>query len=238
MPDSNYFFISGEPVEVGDAGEHDYFFHSGTSVRDDGGNAYVFESGTALGGGALEWASDPQGETVIIGSNPRIEIKIDGTGGAAFPVAYRTDTPPSPPWKITFGSAGWTRNSEENNFQFGATTATSSRVFSEFSGRDTLEYGQLDPANPDSPGDFFRIIENGTRVEEALFDPVEFNGISISVEWEPPEARLYIGGDLKAVLSNTFSSSPNFRGGIEVEDDNDTDEPETLRVDGYGERQI
>lgn len=49
MPDSSYFFTSGEPVDVGSHGDHAYFYHSGEPVTDRGKSDYFFETGTGVG---------------------------------------------------------------------------------------------------------------------------------------------------------------------------------------------
>lgn len=54
MPQSNYFFISGDPILVGKHGDTDYVFHSGDPVPNSGGSAYVFESGVGFGGATAE----------------------------------------------------------------------------------------------------------------------------------------------------------------------------------------
>lgn len=49
MTDSAFTFESGEPIDVGRAGEHDYVFESGKPVVDEGKSTLVFETGTGLG---------------------------------------------------------------------------------------------------------------------------------------------------------------------------------------------
>lgn len=50
MVESDYVFIDGVPIDVGEHGEHDYLFHSGEPVTDRGESSFVFESGTGVGG--------------------------------------------------------------------------------------------------------------------------------------------------------------------------------------------
>lgn len=50
MAKSKYIFESGEGIDVGSHGEHDYVFSQGSPVADTGKSAYVFESGTGIGG--------------------------------------------------------------------------------------------------------------------------------------------------------------------------------------------
>jgi len=54
MVKSDYVFESGDPIDVGTHGEHDYVYHSGEAVNDSGQSEYVFESGTGLGGGGAK----------------------------------------------------------------------------------------------------------------------------------------------------------------------------------------
>lgn len=49
MAKSNYFFKSGEPIEIGEHGQTSYVFHSGTPVPNAGTSGYVFESGFTFG---------------------------------------------------------------------------------------------------------------------------------------------------------------------------------------------
>jgi hypothetical protein len=49
MAESDYVFLSGDPLDVGQHGETDYVFHSGDPVPNDGKSSYVFESGTGIG---------------------------------------------------------------------------------------------------------------------------------------------------------------------------------------------
>lgn len=59
MTKSGYVFESGEAIDVGSPGDHDYVFSSGEPVTDSGVSTYVFESGTGLrgggGGGGTTW---------------------------------------------------------------------------------------------------------------------------------------------------------------------------------------
>lgn len=50
MAKSDYVFISGEAIDVGEEGEHSYFYASGQHIEDRGASNYVFESGTGVGG--------------------------------------------------------------------------------------------------------------------------------------------------------------------------------------------
>lgn len=50
MPESDYVFERGEPIQVGSHGEHIYVFSQGEPVTDAGVSEFVFESGTGLGG--------------------------------------------------------------------------------------------------------------------------------------------------------------------------------------------
>ena len=52
MPNSDYVFQSGEPVEVGQAGDHAYEFVSGSPLVDSGASEFVFVSGTGIGSSA------------------------------------------------------------------------------------------------------------------------------------------------------------------------------------------
>lgn len=54
MPNSDYFYLSGDPLLVGEHGDSDYFYHSGDPVPNLGGSDYVFESGSGLGGVTAE----------------------------------------------------------------------------------------------------------------------------------------------------------------------------------------
>lgn len=64
MPQSNYVFLSGEPLDVGFHGSTSYVFHSGDPVPNSGKSPYVFESGTGLGGQEAEIEiTDSQGST-------------------------------------------------------------------------------------------------------------------------------------------------------------------------------
>ena len=52
MPNSDYVFQSGEPVEVGQAGDHAYEFVSGSPLVDSGASEFVSVSGTGIGSSA------------------------------------------------------------------------------------------------------------------------------------------------------------------------------------------
>ena len=54
MPNSDYVFQSGEPVEVGQAGDHAYEFVSGSPLVDSGASEFVFASGTGIGSSATD----------------------------------------------------------------------------------------------------------------------------------------------------------------------------------------
>lgn len=58
MVDSDYSFISGEPIEIGNHGQHSYLFESGEPVVDSGKSDFVFESGVGLDGFALTLGDD------------------------------------------------------------------------------------------------------------------------------------------------------------------------------------
>lgn len=47
----DYFYVSGDPVDTGNAGDTDYFFASGEPVPNAGESGFAFETGTAIGGG-------------------------------------------------------------------------------------------------------------------------------------------------------------------------------------------
>lgn len=53
MPQSSYVFESGEAIEVGSHGQHDYVFSGGSPVSDTGQSTLVFESGSGLGAGDI-----------------------------------------------------------------------------------------------------------------------------------------------------------------------------------------
>ncbi|AGC34507.1 hypothetical protein HVTV-2_gp139 [Haloarcula virus HVTV-2] len=55
MVKSTFTFEEGEAIDVGGHGEHDYVFESGEPVTDSGISSLVFESGTGLGGGQLQY---------------------------------------------------------------------------------------------------------------------------------------------------------------------------------------
>lgn len=48
-----YVFLSGDPVQTGSAGDHNYEFISGEPLLDAGKSDYVFVSGTGVGGGSV-----------------------------------------------------------------------------------------------------------------------------------------------------------------------------------------
>jgi len=52
MPNSDYVFQSGEPIELGQAGDHAYEFVSGSPLVDSGASEFVFVSGTGIGSSA------------------------------------------------------------------------------------------------------------------------------------------------------------------------------------------
>ena len=52
MPNSDYVFKGGEPVEVGQAGDHAYEFVSGSPLVDSGASEFVSVSGTGIGSSA------------------------------------------------------------------------------------------------------------------------------------------------------------------------------------------
>jgi hypothetical protein len=53
MPESNYTYISGDPLLFGSHGETDYLYHSGNPVPNAGVSDLVFESGVGLGGSVV-----------------------------------------------------------------------------------------------------------------------------------------------------------------------------------------
>ena len=64
MPNSDYVFQSGEPVEVGQAGDHAYEFVSGSPLVDSGASEFVFVSGTGIGSSAVDIDITPTDNTV------------------------------------------------------------------------------------------------------------------------------------------------------------------------------
>jgi len=60
MAESDYVFIEGQAITIGEHGQHSYLFESGNSVYDDGESSFVFESGTGLSGSlvAIELIDD------------------------------------------------------------------------------------------------------------------------------------------------------------------------------------
>lgn len=95
MPDSSYFFESGEPVQIGSHGDTSYFYHSGEPVVNSGDSTYLFESGTGVGGGlppgvkyrwSFEESSPPYEDSVngllleaAVGSPTTVSGGIDGS---------------------------------------------------------------------------------------------------------------------------------------------------------------
>lgn len=61
MPDSNFVFEAGEPINVGSHGETDYVYAAGEPVPNNGVSPLVFESGAGLGGGGEFVLSDGAG---------------------------------------------------------------------------------------------------------------------------------------------------------------------------------
>lgn len=60
MGNSDYIFEEGDPITVGNHGEHDFLFSDGEPVLDGGDSGIVFEEGTGLGGAnALFWRFEP-----------------------------------------------------------------------------------------------------------------------------------------------------------------------------------
>lgn len=53
MPDSDYVFEQGEPINVGSHGEHNFVFQSEEPVTDSGSSDFVFEAGNGLGGAGI-----------------------------------------------------------------------------------------------------------------------------------------------------------------------------------------
>ena len=90
MPNSDYVHESGDPVTVGEHGEHDYVFVSGDPLTDTGVSDLVFESGTGIGGSAaLEVGAFPSGAELAL-------VRVFDSGVPTIP----------PSWPVTAGTDG------------------------------------------------------------------------------------------------------------------------------------
>lgn len=79
MPDSDYVFDRGTPIEVGSDGLNDVLKHSGVGVPDGGDGDFIFEEGRALGGGNLSVAlRDSSGVTIVSTSDLEDDTYRDG----------------------------------------------------------------------------------------------------------------------------------------------------------------
>jgi hypothetical protein len=124
MAKSNYTFISGEAIDVGSPGEHDFVIESGSQVTDTGVSDIVFEAGTGLGGVSAVLIDDfEDGNTIeykgtglSIGSNDPIDGQFSGRFvSQTNAVAYRDDVTFAPPETV---SVAFEARKDINSFYF------------------------------------------------------------------------------------------------------------------------
>lgn len=89
MSKSSYIFESGNAIDVGSHGEHDYVFASGEPVVDSGQSDLVYESGIGIGGGSIRAILKDGGTTLV--DTGLIEETTYRSGGIGF-VADGTTT--------------------------------------------------------------------------------------------------------------------------------------------------
>lgn len=130
MTDSDYFYESGEPIEVGSHGDTDYFFSSGEPVLNNGRSKYFKETGVGVGGGGgLTWNPFTDGHpsanvSFNTGQEEVLYEFTDQNTGGYWIGAYSNEKLDTPPWEVTFQNVNGSQNDIENNVGLGVVTGT------------------------------------------------------------------------------------------------------------------
>lgn len=165
---SDFVFESGEAIDLGAHGDHDYVFASGEPVPDTGVSSLVFESGTGLGGGNSVTIRDDAGEETaalpLIEDSQTIENWYDYGGGGG-----------------SFGSSGagqitnWTADNYVTVLLYRNTSSGDVSAVAHYDKVDTgTPGGDIESSWSDIPGDWDLAVEDDPG--EISFNPPSATG--------------------------------------------------------------
>lgn len=243
MVKSNFVFESGDAIEVGSHGGHDFVYAGGEEVEDRGKSDYIFEAGTGLG--PADWSlrflsggdlvdSDPANFSASIGGDPFLSMSHDGSetteGEAAFGIFYRDNPVSSGNFEIEFQGCDLTRNAPryENNFVVGVAATTTDRPYDN---TDVRSIG---------------IVWRGDDEENELFEYEDGSGTQTTIDISlPTSGDFAVGYDANGayalvngseVARITGADNATYYPTVALEDDPDVTEGESFTVDGITER--
>jgi hypothetical protein len=243
MPDSDFVFDRGTPIDIGFHGETDYVFHQSEPVPNAGRSIFIKESGIGIGGGgAFDWYTytdgHPNASISLDTGFEEVLVEHDGSEDGRWVGAYSQSTFQDNRWEITFRNVNGTQNEIENNIGLGVISGTppNPRPMLDPQEHSYIGYhydeqyidsGESSSGHALVTSDGTADSQNGDNVVRVR--EIDFTDSDFTVGFDNGEAYLLLDDEEIARTSEQVNNT-SYRVSISMEDDSDTTVEDSVSV--------